>query len=241
MSAKKASQVYESFVKGKIYLTDIKTSEIVKLVENTFRDVNLAFSNELKKICLEYGIDVWEVIEMANRHPRVNVLNPGPGVGGHCIPIDPWFLVENIGSDTPLIKSARRINDSMPFEVLRKIEYITEKIGSPVISLLGASYKENVGDTRESPTEKIHEELQKKNIDVRVCDPISENYKYQLKSFEEAVKGSDLVVLLVGHDQFREISFSGLSSNMRNKNILDTRNFFKREEIEKNGFRYYTA
>jgi UDP-N-acetyl-D-mannosaminuronic acid dehydrogenase len=238
-SAIEAKKIYESFVKGKIFTTDLKTAEIVKLVENTYRDINLAFANELSLICEDYDINVWEVIRMANMHPRVNVLNPGPGVGGHCIPIDPWFILENIDRKNTLIEKSREINNSMPFVVLTKIENLIKNKAEPKITLFGASYKENVGDTRESPTEVIYHELVKQKIDVNIFDPLAENFKYELYDLEESVKNSDLLVLLASHDVFKKVDFGLVSELMRTKAILDTRNFFDCSEMKKLGFECY--
>lgn len=239
-SAKKAEEVYRSFVKGKIITTTLETAEFVKLTENTYRDVNIAFSNELAVICEKYGINVWEVIEYANLHPRVNILNPGPGVGGHCIPIDPWFILENIDLEDSLIEKSRLINDSIPIRVAEKIVKALADYQKPKVTILGVSYKENVGDTRESPAITICNELIKKGINVHVYDPYVNSFKYTLSTLDEAVKGSDLIFLFVGHDKFKEIDLKKVSNLMRNKNIFDARNFFNREEVEKKGFKYYS-
>jgi len=166
-AAQRAMEVYKTFVRGKIFLTDLMTAELVKLVENSFRDVNIAFANELFRICAELGVDVWEVRELANHHPRVNILEPGPGVGGHCIAIDPWFIVET-SKEANLIKTARQVNDSMPYFVsnhIRKVVLQGEKV-----SLWGITYKPNVDDVRESPSLKIIEEL-KEDYKIGVFDP----------------------------------------------------------------------
>jgi len=238
-SAKKAKEIYSRFVKNEILLTDLKTAEFVKLIENTYRDVNLAFSNELSMICGDYGIDIWEVMKHANMHPRVNILNPGPGVGGHCIPIDPWFIIQNIDRKDTLIEKSRNINDKMPVVVAEKIASLIKDIENPRISLFGATYKENISDTRESPTNIIIRELKKKNISFSVYDPIADNFKFKISDFEECLTDSDLLVLLVGHDVYDNIDFDTISKLMRNKVILDTRNFFNSESVLKYGFKYY--
>jgi len=238
-SAKKAEMLYRSFVKGKIITTTLEVAEFVKLAENTFRDVNIALSNELAIICEKYGINVWEVIQFANLHPRVNILNPGPGVGGHCIPVDPWFIVENIDVRDTLIEKSRHINDNVPFRISDKIADILVGYEKPKVTIFGVSYKENIGDTRESPAIVIYNELTKKGINVSVYDPLVSQFKYLLSSLEDSLKDSDLLLLFVGHKKFKEISLEKISSLMRSKNIFDTRNFFDQKNVERYGFKYY--
>jgi len=239
-SAVKAREFYSSFVKGNIYLTDLETSELVKLAENTYRDVNIAFSNELSLICNDYRVDVWDVIKFSNMHPRVKILNPGPGVGGHCIPIDPWFILENTNRKSSLIERSRKINDEIPYIISEKIISIVKNYKNPKVTFFGVSYKENVGDTRESPALTICDELTKKGINISVYDPIVTNYKYRLSSLEESLKESDLLLLFVSHKKFEKISLSYIFRLMRNKNIFDTRNFFDGESVKRNGFTYHT-
>lgn len=239
-SAKKAEEIYGSFVKGKIYLTSLEVAEFVKLAENTYRDINIAFSNELAIICGKYGINIWEIIRFANMHPRVNILNPGPGVGGHCIPIDPWFILENIEIKNTIIEKARDINNGTPFRIAEEIIDILKKYKNPKVTLFGVSYKENVGDTRESPAITICNELIKKGINVAVYDPLVSDFKYLLAGLEDSLKDSDLLLLFVCHDEFRKISLKKIKSLMRNKNIFDTRNFFDKKEVVECGFNYYS-
>jgi UDP-N-acetyl-D-mannosaminuronic acid dehydrogenase len=238
-SSEAAESIYKTFVKGKIFLTDLETSELVKLAENTYRDINIAFANELSLICKDYGIDIREVIKYANMHPRVKILNPGPGVGGHCIPIDPWFILEDTDRKDTLIEKCRKINNSMPFIISEEIAEIVGKYRDPKVTIFGFSYKENVGDIRESPAITINNELMKKGIKVSIYDPLVVNTKYNLSGLEESVKGSDLVLLFSGHSVFRDIDLKSVSNLMRNKNIFDTRNFFDKSTIEKLGFNYY--
>lgn len=239
-SAIKAREIYSSFVKAEIFLTDLKTAEFVKLTENTYRDVNLAFSNELSLICDYYNINVWDVIRFANMHPRVNILNPGPGVGGHCIPIDPWFIIQNLKRGDTLIEKCRNINDEMPLIVSRKIIELIKDKDNPRAALFGASYKEDIGDTRESPTLTVIEELKNKKIDVSVYDPLAENSKYELSDLEDSLKGSDILVLLVSHNIFRNLDLKYIAGLMRTRNIFDTRNFFDRDEVTGYGFKYFS-
>lgn len=239
-SARKAKEIYSSFVKGNIYLTDLKTAEFVKLAENTYRDVNLAFSNELSLICSDYHINVRDVIKFANMHPRVNILNPGPGVGGHCIPIDPWFIIQNLERKNTLIEKCRNINKKMPLIVSKKIIELIKDKTNPRATLFGASYKEDIGDTRESPTLSVIEELKNKKIEVSVYDPLVESFKYELSSLEDSLRNSDILVLLTGHNIYRNLDLEHIAGLMRTRNIFDTRNFFDKEEITGYGFKYFS-
>ncbi len=239
-SADKAKEVYSKFVKGKIYLTSLETSELVKLAENTYRDVNIAFSNELSLICSDYSVNVWDVIKFANMHPRVNILNPGPGVGGHCIPIDPWFLLENINRKDTLIEKSRNVNNSIPIIISDKILEIIKEYKDPKVTFFGLSYKNNVGDIRESPSIVIYNELIKKGINVSIFDLLIKNTKYKLASLEDSLINSDLLLLLAAHEIFNKVSLDYISKLMRNKNIFDTRNFFNKDLLKKYCFKYYT-
>ena len=239
-SAEKAKEVYEKFVEGKIYLTTLEIAELVKLAENTYRDVNIAFSNELSLICSDYGVNVWDVIKFANMHPRVNILNPGPGVGGHCIPIDPWFMLENINRKYTLIEKSRNVNNSIPFIISNKILEIIKEYKNPKVTFFGLSYKENVGDIRESPAIAIYNELIKKGINVSIFDPLIKNTKYKLVSLEDSLINSDLLLLLTAHKIFNNVSLGHVSKLMRNKNIFDTRNFFNKDFVKKYCFKYFT-
>ena len=173
-------------------------------------------------------------------HPRVNILNPGPGVGGHCIPVDPWFILENTGRRDTLIEKARRTNKSMPLEIASRIINIVGSYKNPKVTILGFSYKENVGDFRESPAIDIYNELIKNKIIVSIHDPLVSSKKYALSGLQESVKGSDLILLFSAHDVFRKFDMQQIHDRMRNKNIFDTRNFFNREEIGKIGFNYFS-
>ena len=219
-------EAYASFCDGEIIVTSIRMAEMSKVVENTFRDINIAFANELAKVCHCNGLDVYELIRIANRHPRVNILSPGPGVGGHCIPVDPWFLVGDYPDLTRLIHAARNVNDSMPEFVLQRIYEIMhdEGIKDPKrIGFYGLTYKENVDDIRESPTLQTLESLRKHLcIDkVRVYDPyimrdIVDNQKHDLDDF---LKDIDMVVVMVAHDEIKENA-----EKLKGKIVFDTRN-----------------
>ncbi|MBN2073207.1 MAG: nucleotide sugar dehydrogenase [Actinobacteria bacterium] len=238
-SAEEAREVYSSFVKGEMFLTDLRTAELVKLVENTYRDVNLAFANELSLICADYDINVRDVIKYANMHPRVNILNPGPGVGGHCIPIDPWFILQSVSRKNTLIERSRRINDDMPLVVSGRIFDLIRKNKNPKATILGASYKENVGDHRESPTKAVVSDLLAKKVRVSVYDPLVDDFINREESLEASLKSSDIMVLMVGHNVFRDIDFKKACKLMRNKTVFDTRNFYDGEELASRGFKYY--
>lgn len=216
--------VYLSFCQGDIVITDIKTAEMTKVVENTFRDINIAFANELARICRKGGMDVNEVIRIANKHPRVNILQPGPGVGGHCISIDPWFLVGDFPEEARLIRTAREINSSMPEYVLGRIESIMREHGLTDYSrvgLYGLTYKENVDDTRESPTLQLLDVMARRGLPAPIVyDPMVSAKKAERQCFDydEFLTGSDLVVLLIGHKHIRE----NLDS-LKGRLVLDTR------------------
>jgi len=239
-SAEKIKYLYQTFVKGEIYLTDTTTAEICKIVENTYRDVNIAFANELSKICENIGVNIWEVIKLCNKHPRVNIHQPGPGVGGHCLAVDPWFIVEKNPELARITKLAREINDSMPQFIFNKIENILKNIkGVKKATILGITYKANVDDIRKSPIISLIEILEKHNYKISVVDPYVKEFRYKVEIASEAAKDSDLLVLAVDHKDFEELDFNTLAKKMRNKIILDTRNYFDKNKIENKGFKYY--
>jgi len=236
-SAELAKGIYSSFVRGKIYLTDATTAEFVKLIENTFRDVNIAFANELAKLCDEIEIDVWEAIKLANLHPRVNVHLPGPGVGGHCLAVDPWFLVKKGLDSTKAIKLARNINDSMPFYVIKWVSKMLKYIKNPTVTILGVAYKANVDDWRETPALKIIKLAKNKGWQVKIHDPLVKNFLYKIeKDFKKATEKSDCLILVTDHDFYKNINPTSIC-NMRNKIIFDSRNFINEKEWQKCGFK----
>lgn len=222
-----ARTLYASFVEGEISETDCTTAELVKVIENTFRDVNIALANELAILCEELDVDAWEAIALANKHPRVNILKPGPGVGGHCIPIDPNFLADANPFMTELIQTARRVNARMPNHVARRIRDLVGPADNGVkIALLGASYKANVDDSRESPTEKIDLLLREVGYETSVFDPIATRFVRPLAAtFEEAVRGANALVLLVDHDVFKSIDPTATAVLMPGRVVIDARNF----------------
>ena len=224
----KVKGLYASFCQGEIVVTDIRTAEMTKVVENTFRAVNIAFANELAKICRQDDMDVYEIIKICNMHPRVNILQPGPGVGGHCISVDPWFLVGDYPSLTKVIGESMAINDSMPDFVLNRIYTIMKENGLTDISrvgLYGLTYKENVDDCRESPTLQLLESQERHlAAPLKVYDPfISEDLvENQYHDFDKFLNDVDLVVIMVGHNQIRENL-----GKLDGKIVLDTRKVYK--------------
>lgn len=223
VSGEYAKNLYSSFVKGKIVLTDIETAEFVKLMENSYRDINIALANEFAMIAEDLRIDVWEAIKLANYQPRVSILNPGPGIGGHCIPIDPLFLAESSARCT-MINTAREINDYMPVHVIHKVKEITKDVVKPKITIFGVAYKGNVDDTRETPALKIIKLAERGGFKLSIYDPRVTHFEYPLSNLDEATAGTDCVVVLTDHDEFRHLDYEELLNNARHKNILDTRN-----------------
>ena len=230
-----AKEIYTSFVKGNIYLTNLRTAEMVKVMENTFRDINIALANEFAQIAEESGVNIWEAIELANKHPRVNILKPGPGVGGHCIAIDPWFLVEN-SVRSRIVNLAREINDSMPRHVLRLVKELG--IGThSTITVLGVAYKGDVDDTRETPALKFIKLAENEGYEVKVHDPLVKSFEYEILSLEAAVKDSDCLVIITDHSKFKELEPGEIARLMRKRNVVDSRNILDRERWERAGFR----
>lgn len=218
-------ELYSSFCKEEIVVTDIRSAEMSKVIENTYRDINIAFANELAKICRTDNMDVYEIIRIANKHPRVNILQPGPGVGGHCISVDPWFLVGDYPDLTNLILTARKTNDSMPTHVLSRIRDIMREHNVKDITkvgLYGLTYKENVDDTRESPTYQLLERMDEHlAFGVKVFDPFVKEriVDHQFMNFEDFLNEVEIVVIMVGHDHIKKNM--GL---IKDKLVLDTKN-----------------
>lgn len=207
--AEKAAKIYSLFVKGEILITEAKTAEMSKLMENTFRDVNIALANELAKICNQLEINVLDVISMANKHPRVNIHSPGPGVGGHCLAVDPYFIYSKAPETAKIIKLARDTNASMPAYVVENVEKLIGHDKSKTIACLGVTYKPNVDDIRESPALKIINSLKELGYNVIVHDPHVTNPEYV--TFDDVLTQADFVLCLVGHDEFKASDFSTLS------------------------------
>lgn len=228
-STDRAVAFYRTFVRGNVVRTDATTAELVKLMENTFRDVNIALANEFALICERLGINVFEVISLANRHPRVKILKPGPGVGGHCIAVDPYFIVEAAPKEARLISLARQVNSSMPHHVLSLVERAGQEAaaaGRPIqkIVALGASYKPDVGDERESPALEVVALLQTQGYEVLIHDPYIPRFAGDLNAM---VESADLLVMLTDHQVYRSmLEPSGTKQRMRQARIVDTRGFF---------------
>lgn len=239
-SARLTEDLYRTFVKGNIHLTDATTAEIVKVMENTYRDVNIAFANELAKICDKIGVNVWEAIKLANYHPRVNIHYPGPGVGGHCIAVDPWFLVELQPETAKIIHMSRNTNDSMPEYTALKAKSILDKkqISHGRVAVLGLAFKANIDDMRESPSTEVLHHLKELGVDYTVYDPhIKENkIENQTQSLEEAMNHADLVLILTDHNEFKTMNPEGFAHSLRTKQVLDTKNCIVRNVWEDAGF-----
>ncbi|RXJ01674.1 nucleotide sugar dehydrogenase [Anaerobacillus alkaliphilus] len=217
------ARVYRTFVQGEIIKTNAKTAEMSKLMENTFRDVNIALANEMTKICHELQIDALEVIQLANKHPRVNLHNPGPGVGGHCLAIDPYFIVSKAPTTSKLIHLSREINNSMPHYVVEKVNEIMKRCNGKVVTIFGLTYKGNVDDIRESPAIEIYHILKNQgSYDIRAYDPHIEN-EMVYGDIGQSVKGSDLILVLTDHSEFRNLKYE-LLGTMTTKIVFDTRN-----------------
>ncbi len=221
-STQLTADLYSSFVKGNLHLTTSTTAEMIKLMENTFRDVNIALANEFAQIADDYGIDVWKATEIANNHPRVNILKPGPGVGGHCIAIDPWFLTEN-ANNSSLIMMSRQINDSMPQYVLKMVKEMVVGIENPTITIFGVAYKGDIADTRATPAKKFIKLAEKEGWKVKIYDQFVKEWCYPILGLNEAVEGSDCIVVLADHSEFREMEPSEFCMKMKNLNIFDAR------------------
>ncbi len=232
LSTEKAINFYQNFVKGDMLATDSRTAEMAKLTENAFRDVNIAFANELSLICDELNINVWELIRLANRHPRVNILQPGPGVGGHCIAVDPWFIVDSAPKQARLIRQARLINDEKPEFVVAKALAATAQVSKATIACLGLSFKANIDDLRESPALKIVRDLAiKSTAKLLVVEPhintipkqlMDLKHRIQLVDTETALKDANIILLLVDHCQFNLVG-----DKVKQKIVIDTRGIWQ--------------
>ncbi len=231
--AEVAASIYRVFCQGQILLTDASSAEMAKLVENAYRDVNIAFANELSLICESLKLDVWEVIEMANRHPRVNILTPGPGVGGHCIAVDPWFIVGAAPELSKLIRTAREVNDNKPHHVAQQVISKAQRFREPTVACLGLAFKPNVDDLRESPAVDIVGQICAglPGVDILVSEPfvaelpakLSGIANLRLAPAAEAIEKADIVVLLVDHDPFKALNKSRLAGKV----VYDTRGLWR--------------
>ncbi len=226
-SSERAIELYKIFLEGECLVTDVRTAEMVKLAENAFRDLNLAFANELSIICDHMGINVWELIRLANHHPRVDILKPGPGVGGHCIAVDPWFIVNSVPELAHLIRTAREVNDDKPRYVVRKVKEAATQFDQPVITCLGLSFKADVDDLRESPAVEIVRELAKEGGKILVVEPhidklpleLANQAGIELVELDEGLKKADILVVLVDHKVFKSIPLKAHTAST----VIDTR------------------
>ncbi|WP_404311778.1 UDP-N-acetyl-D-mannosamine dehydrogenase [Agrococcus terreus] len=232
-AAERARDLYATFCKGELLITDARTAEMAKLVENSYRDVNIAFANELSIISDRLGIDVWKLIELANHHPRVNILQPGPGVGGHCIAVDPWFIVAAAPEESRLIRTAREVNDAKPEHVIDRILARAARFRDPVVAALGIAFKADIDDLRESPSRGIVGRigLEMPHARVRVVEPhiaalppeLEAMDNVELHGLDSALDEADVVVLLVDHAEFRAVE----RDRLREKVVIDTKGLWR--------------
>ncbi|WP_342508533.1 nucleotide sugar dehydrogenase [Sporosarcina sp. FSL K6-2383] len=242
-SAEMTKELYETFVKGAIHLTDATTAELVKVMENTYRDVNIAFANELAKIAETIDVDIWEAIRFANFHPRVNIHTPGPGVGGHCIAVDPWFLVELSPDKADIIKKARLTNDGMPKFTAQKAKALLAEQGiqQGKVAILGLAFKGDVDDLRESPSTVVIQELQNIGLNVVSFDPHIKELQHptQVATLGEAVQQVDMIILTTDHTEFKNLDPQTLNTGDTKPLVLDTKNALNRDKWEQAGFRFF--
>ena len=255
-SAKAGRELYRIFVKGEIIETDTTTAEMVKLMENTTRDINIAIANEFSRLAEHFGVDIWEAISLANRHPRINILSPGPGVGGHCISVDPWFLVEAAPELASLIYQARQVNDAQPHFVAEKVIQSfaqsglehngnagTNILSGKKIAALGLVYKPNVADLRESPAIEVVRLLLEKGAEVSAWEPFTPGALLadieMASSLDSAIKDADAILLLVKHTEFKNFSPGDIAARTKARIAIDTVNAWDANEWKKAGFRLY--
>ena len=239
-SAKAGADLYSIFVKGQIIQTDATTAEMVKLMENTYRDVNIAVANEFSRLADKFGVDVWEAIPIANLHPRVKILSPGPGVGGHCISVDPWFFVEAAPELTPLIYHSRQVNDAQPHFVVDVVKRSLGSLQGKKIAALGLAYKPDVDDLRESPAAEVVHILQKEGAQVLACEPFKPDAKLPgitiAPTLDDAIREADAILLLVRHTEFIELSAETVAQRTKARTAIDTVNGWDVAQWKNAGF-----
>lgn len=239
-SARAARDLYKTFVQGEIHETDATTAEMVKIMENATRDVNIALANEFARLAEKFGVDVWEAIRLANLHPRINILNPGPGVGGHCISVDPWFFVEAAPEVSALIYQARKVNDEQPHFVVEKARQAFGELRNKRIAALGLAYKPDVDDLRESPAVEVVRLLQKDGAIVRAWEPFAPSAKLEgidmAADFDSAIKDMDAILLLVNHSQFRSLDPASVASKTKARIAIDAVNAWNLKDWQATGF-----
>lgn len=242
-SAQAGYDLYLTFVKGQIVQTDATTAEMVKLMENTYRDVNIAIANEFSRLAEKFGVDVWEAIALANLHPRVKILSPGPGVGGHCISVDPWFFVEAAPELAPLIYHSRQVNDAQPQFVIQKIRQALGDLKDKKIAALGLAYKPDVDDLRESPASEVVHLLQKEGAQVKAWEPFKPDAILEgiemATSLEDAIKEADALILLVKHTEFIKFIPEEIAQKTKARVIVDTVNGWNGKEWKSINFKFH--
>jgi UDP-N-acetyl-D-mannosaminuronic acid dehydrogenase len=239
-STRRAVALYQKVSRGQIFTTDATTAEFVKLMENTFRDVNIALANEFAGIAERLGIEVHTAIEMANRHPRVSILRPGPGVGGHCIPVDPWFLANAAPEESLLIRCAREVNDAVPARLAAVAARAMERTGGKRVALLGVAYKADVDDARESPAFALRSELEKRGMQVKATDPHAARRAEMAGSLvplEEAIADADCLILVTDHAEFKALDPSRIKDLTPARLVVDSRKALDAASWKQAGFR----
>ncbi|HEY9121447.1 MAG TPA: nucleotide sugar dehydrogenase [Brevefilum sp.] len=241
-SAEAGRDLYRKIVKGDIILTDATTAEMIKLMENTSRDINIAIANEFSRLAQKFDVDIWEAIEIANLHPRVEILRPGVGVGGHCISVDPWFLVEAAPETAKLIKTARGINDEQPAFVANLIDKAAGGLTGKKVAFLGLAFKPNVDDIRESPAVHLAGHLQRMGAVINAYEPFKENAGlagiHQASNLEDALLNADMIVLAVGHEQFKDLDPHLVHQKTKAKLVFDAVNSWDKAAWENAGFQF---
>ena len=242
-SSRAGRDLYATFVRGEIVCTTATTAEMVKLMENTYRDVNIAIAIEFSRLAEGFGVDVWEAIQLANRHPRVEILRPGPGVGGHCISVDPWFLVEAAPEDTPLISTARHLNDSQPAHVVELIQKAVGTLEGTKVAVLGLAYKPDVDDLRESPAVQVAVILADLGASVTAYEPYKINAQipgiHTTPTLAESLDGSQVIVVLVAHTPFRNLEPSDVSGFTEARLVVDCVNIWDSSAWDSSGFQVH--
>ncbi len=242
-SARAGHDLYATFVKGKILETDATTAEMVKIMENTTRDINIAIANEFARLAEKFGVNVWEAISLANLHPRINILNPGPGVGGHCISVDPWFFVEAAPEISTLIYNARQVNDGQPHFVVEKVKQALGSLQGRNIAALGLAYKPDVDDLRESPAVEVVHLLQQAGAQVKAWEPFKPEAHLpgitMASNLQDALQSADAILLLVNHTQFRQLDPAGIATQTPARVVVDCVHAWDESTWQQAGFRFY--
>jgi UDP-N-acetyl-D-mannosaminuronic acid dehydrogenase len=234
----RAEELYRSFVEGSIHLAGATEAELIKLMENTYRDVNIALANELADICDHLGVDAQRIIELANCHPRVHLHRPGPGVGGHCLPLDPWFVIESAPEQATLIKQARLLNHRVPELLVDDIVETLADVDDPRVAVFGIAYKGNVDDVRESPGLEVVERLEAQGVDVRIYDPHVRGISRELVGLEQSVAQADAIVITSAHDEFKYLDPAEFTAKVRQHWLFDFSNHLSAQKWIDAGFSY---